>query len=202
MQNDDFKTIINHFLKRIPLTPEEQEYVCSLIKIRHLLPRQYLVQQGEVCRFESFVVKGFLRSFYVDSKGNDFTLHFAMEDWWISDSASFVREIPATRNIVALEPTTVLQLDKVSIEMLYRQVPVFERFWRIMNESACLAQDERILNAIMMSGAARYEALLSKYPGIEQRLPQRHIASYLGITPVFLSKIRKVKPAKSAEKLN
>jgi CRP-like cAMP-binding protein len=101
-----------------------------------------------------------------------------------------------------LEPTTVLQLDKVSIEMLYRQVPVFERFWRIMNESACLAQDERILNAIMMSGAARYEALLSKYPGIEQRLPQRHIASYLGITPVFLSKIRKTKPAKSAEKLN
>ncbi|MCE7059487.1 hypothetical protein [Dyadobacter sp. CY343] len=100
MQNDDFKTIINYFQKRIPLMPEEQEYVCSLIKIRHLLPRQYLVQ-----------------------------------------------------------------LDKVSIEMLYRQVPVFERFWRIMNESACLAQDERILNAIMMSGAARYEALLSKYPG-------------------------------------
>ncbi|KAA0989121.1 Crp/Fnr family transcriptional regulator [Dyadobacter aurulentus] len=192
MQNKDIQPVIDHFLKRIPLTAEEQEYVRSLVKIRHLLSRQYLVQQGEVCRFESFVTKGFLRSFYVDSKGNDFTLHFAMEDWWISDSASFLREVPATRNIVAVEPTTVLQLDKAAIETLYRQVPVFERFWRIMNENACLAQDERILNAIMLSGAERYEALLYKYPGIEQRLPQKHIASYLGITPVFLSKIRKL----------
>lgn len=183
--------IIDHVLRRIELTAAEQAHFVSLLKVRKLLPRQYLVQQGEVCQYESYVCKGFLRSFYVDEKGNDHTLHFAMEDWWISDSTSFHLQVPATRNIVALEASVLLQIEKSDLEQLYKDIPAFERFWRILEQKGGIAQDQRILNAISMTGAERYEALITKYPTLEQRMPQRHIASYLGITPVFLSQIRK-----------
>ena len=190
-ESELFRMILDHVLRRIDLTEAEQAHFVSLLKIRRLLPRQYLVQQGEVCKYESYVCKGFLRSFYVDEKGNEHTLHFAMEDWWISDSMSLHLQVPATRNIVALEASTLIQIEKNALEQLYLDVPAFERFWRIMEQKAAIAQDQRILNAISMTGAERYEALITKYPTLEQRLPQRHIASYLGITPVFLSQIRK-----------
>ncbi|WP_229206195.1 Crp/Fnr family transcriptional regulator [Dyadobacter fermentans] len=183
--------ILGHVQRRIALTPAEQDHFVSLLKIRRLLPRQYLVQQGDICRYENYVCKGFLRSFYVDEKGNDHTLHFAMEDWWITDSTSYHLQVPATRNIVALESSVLLQIEKDDLEQLYRDIPVFERFWRILEQKSGIAQDQRILNAISMTGAERYEALIARYPTLEQRMPQRHIASYLGITPVFLSQIRK-----------
>ncbi|GGH28916.1 Crp/Fnr family transcriptional regulator [Dyadobacter endophyticus] len=185
------RMIIDHVLRRIELTATEQAHFVSILKVRKLLPRQYLVQQGDVCQYESYVCKGFLRSFYVDEKGNDHTLHFAMEDWWISDSTSFHLQVPATRNIVALEASVLLQIEKNDLEQLYKDIPAFERFWRILEQKGGIAQDQRILNAISMTGAERYEALVTKYPTLEQRMPQRHIASYLGITPVFLSQIRK-----------
>jgi len=183
--------ILDHVQRRIALTPAEQDHFFSLLKIRRLLPRQYLVQQGDICRYENYVCKGFLRSFYVDEKGNDHTLHFAMEDWWITDSTSYHLQVPATRNIVALESSVLLQIEKDDLEQLYRDIPAFERFWRILEQKSGIAQDQRILNAISMTGAERYEALIARYPTLEQRMPQRHIASYLGITPVFLSQIRK-----------
>ncbi|SEJ00045.1 cAMP-binding domain of CRP or a regulatory subunit of cAMP-dependent protein kinases [Dyadobacter sp. SG02] len=183
--------ILDHVLRRIELTAAEQAHFVSLLKVRKLLARQYLVQQGDVCQYESYVCKGFLRSFFVDGKGNEHTLHFAMEDWWISDSTSFHLQVPATRNIVALEASVLLQIEKNDLEQLYKDIPAFERFWRILEQKSGIAQDQRILNAISMTGAERYEALITKYPTLEQRMPQRYIASYLGITPVFLSQIRK-----------
>ncbi|MET7258276.1 Crp/Fnr family transcriptional regulator [Dyadobacter fermentans] len=185
------KMIVDHVLRRIELTAAEQAHFVSLLKVRKLLPRQYLVQQGDVCRYESYVCQGFLRSFHMDEKGNDHTLHFAMEDWWISDSTSFHLQLPAARNIVALEASVLLQIERDDLEQLYKDIPVFERFWRILEQQGSIAQDQRILNAISMTGAERYEALITKYPTLEQRMPQRYIASYLGITPVFLSQIRK-----------
>jgi CRP-like cAMP-binding protein len=183
--------ILDHVLKRIPLSPEEQTHFCSLLSVRKLLPRQYLLQQGEICKYESYVCSGFLRSFYVDDAGNDHTLHFAMEDWWIADSASFIPQVPSRINIVAQEASVVLQIDRTGLEQLFNDIPAFERFWRVLNQQAAISQDQRILNAISMTGAERYEALIAKYPTLEQRLPQKHIASFLGITPVFLSQIRK-----------
>jgi len=183
--------LVQHILKRVPLTADEQAYLNARVRIHRILPRQYLVQQGDVCRYESFVCEGFLRSFFVDRKGDDHTLQFAMEDWWISDLRSFVDQVPATRNVVALEPCTLVQISRPEMDDLLRQIPAFEKFWRLLNERAWIAADERILNNIALTGAERYEALLKKYPFIEQRLPQKYIASYLGITPVFLSQIRK-----------
>ncbi|WP_245705522.1 Crp/Fnr family transcriptional regulator [Chitinophaga filiformis] len=189
--SDLHQLILKHVLKRIHLTPEEQEHFCSFLTLRKLLPRQYLLQQGEICKYESYVCSGFLRSFYVDDNGDEHTLHFAMEDWWISDASSFIPQTPSRINIVAQEASVVLQIDRNGIEQLFTEIPAFEKFWRILNQQAMISQDQRILNSISMTGAERYEALIKKYPTLEQRLPQKHIASFLGITPVFLSQIRK-----------
>jgi CRP-like cAMP-binding protein len=186
-----YSMILMHLERRIQIHNEQKDLLIGMLKLRTILPRQYLLQQGDVCRYESFVCKGLLRSFFIDQKGQEHTLHFAMEDWWISDLRSFVNQEPATRNIIAVEPTVVLQIDLQHRDDLIRQVPAFERFWRILNEQAVISADSRIINDISLSGYERYEALIAKYPGIEQRLPQKHIASFLGITPVFLSQIRK-----------
>ncbi|RZL50385.1 MAG: Crp/Fnr family transcriptional regulator, partial [Pedobacter sp.] len=162
-----------------------------LFTLRKILPKQYLLQQGEVCRHEFFILEGFLRSFFVDDQGNDHTLNFAYEDWWISDSKSFLQQTPSNINIIASESTVVMQIEKSILDQLYYDLPIFDKFWRLLNQNFNLSQSERILNAISMNGAERYRALLSKYPNIESRLAQKHIASYLGITPVFLSMIRK-----------
>ncbi|TWW00294.1 Crp/Fnr family transcriptional regulator [Chitinophaga pinensis] len=188
---DFHQQIIDHVQQRIRLTTEEQAHFVSLLTLRRLLPRQYLLQQGEVCRYENYVCSGFLRSFYTDETGSDHTLHFAMEDWWISDSSSFIPQQASRINIVALEPCAILQIDKAGLDRLFDDVPAFERFWRILNQQSLISQDQRILNNISMTGAERYEALITKYPDLEQRLPQKYIASFLGITPVFLSQIRK-----------
>lgn len=188
---DYFKFILQHFESRVTLDDNEKDYICSLFSIRKLLPRQYLLAQGEICRYETYVCEGFFRSFHIDDNGNEHTLHFAREDWWITDLSSFLRQEPASRNIIALEQSVVLQIDLQKREELMCKVPKMERFWRILNEQACMAQEKRILNNISMSGIERYQALLKTYPNIEQRLPQKHIASFLGMTPVFLSQIRK-----------
>ncbi|PSL24541.1 Crp/Fnr family transcriptional regulator [Chitinophaga ginsengisoli] len=189
--SDLHQLILKHVLKRIHLSAQEQEHFCTFLTVRKLLPRQYLLQQGEICKYESYVCSGFLRSFYVDDNGDEHTLHFAMEDWWISDSSSFIPQTPSRINIIAQEATVVLQIDRQGIEQLFTDIPAFEKFWRILNQQAMISQDQRILNSISMTGAERYEALIKKYPTLEQRLPQKHIASFLGITPVFLSQIRK-----------
>jgi len=185
--------LLQHIEQRITLNEEEKQYFCSLLSLRTVLPRQFLLQQHEVCRYESYVCQGAFRSFYVDNQGAEHTLHFAWDDWWIADLTSFLNQVPATRNIVALQKSVVLQLAHGKREELLRELPVFEKFWRILNERACMAQDQRLLQGISLSGAERYEALLRTYPTIEQRIAQKHIASFLGITPVFLSQIRRGK---------
>lgn len=183
--------ILKHVLKRIDLSQDEQEHFCSLLTFRKLVAKEYILKQGEICHHETFVCKGFLRSFNIDEKGNDHTLHFAFEDWWITDSTSMLLQEPSTRNIIAQEASIVFQLDKHAIDQLYKDIPAFEKFWRVLDQKSAISQNQRILNSISMSGAEQYEALIKKYPALEQHLPQKHIASYLGITPVFLSQIRK-----------
>ena len=184
--------LINHVLKRINLSTNEQVHLTSLFTLRKILPRQYLLQQGEICRYEFFIVEGFLRSFFVDDLGTEHTLNFAFEDWWISDTKSFLQLLPSEINIIAHEPTVVMQIEKEALDQLYLNFPIFDRFWRLLNQNFNLSQSERVLNAISMNGAERYHALIAKYPKIESRLAQKHIASYLGITPVFLSMIRRI----------
>lgn len=188
---DEHAALLAHIGKYITLTSDEQQLLLSSVKIKRLQRRQFLVQEGSFCKYESFVVKGCLRTYYTDPKGVDHTLSFAVEDWWAADLESFLHGTPAKWNIEALEPTVLLCIEKQDLDRLYQQIPAFERFFRLLHQQAFIAQTNRILWSISLPGAARYAAFLATYPAIAQRIAQKYIASYLGITPVFLSQLRK-----------
>jgi len=194
-------SLLKHIEKLITLSKDDRQLLRDAVKERRLLRKQFLVQEGNASKYENFVVEGCLRTFYVDAKGGDHTLSFSIEDWWANDLESFLQETPSQWNIEALEPTRVLSIEKQQLETLYRQVPALERFFRILHQQAFIAQTNRILWSISMAGAERYETFLAKYPSIAQRVPQKYIASYLGITPVFLSQLRKQRGEKSNDLL-
>jgi CRP-like cAMP-binding protein len=185
-----FDLLLENIGRHIHLEPEEIRYFSSLIRVRHLKRKEFLLQAGEVCRFETFVLSGCLRNYYLDDKGDEHILQFSIEDWWTSDLYSLLTQTPATQFIDALEDSTVALLEKNDLENLYFKIPKFERFFRIMLQNAFIAQQQRILQNIGSTGEERYLAFRTKYPALERRLPQHQIASFLGITPEFLSKIR------------
>lgn len=185
-----FDLLFKNFSRHIALSPDEQAVVQAALRLRSLARKEMLLQEGETARFENFVLEGCLKAYTLDENGFEHILHFCPEDWWISDLHSFLTGTPATLFIEAIEPSVVVQIEKERLEELYRQVPKLERFFRIMLQNAFVALQQRILTNIGLTADDRYAAFLKKYPGLEQRLPQYLVASYLGITPEFLSKIR------------
>lgn len=177
--------------RHIQLTDEEKELLWQAVTLRKYRKRQYVLQAGDVCRHENFVVSGCLRAYYIDDAGTEHIIMFAVEDWWTSDLLSFLTQTPAQLNIDALEDSEVLQIERSALEALYLKIPKLERFFRIMMQNAYIAQQQRILFNISKTAKERYLYFIEKYPKLEQRLPQHQIAAYLGITPEFLSQIRK-----------
>lgn len=160
------------------------------MKVKRLRKRQFLLQAGEVSRAESFVVKGCLRAYYLDVRGHERTVQFALEGWWIGDMASFASQTPATLTIEAMEDAVLLQIGKEEFETLLNTVPKFERFFRLLLTNAFIAHQRRVLSHLSGSAEERYLRLRTQYPSFERRIPLRHIASYLGVTPEFLSRMR------------
>jgi len=183
--------LLQNISKYIQLTQEEIDYFTSVVQIKRLRKKQYLVQEGDVCRFESFVNKGCLRAYHVDEKGQEHVAQFAIEGWWISDMYSFLTATPARFNVDTLEDSELFCLDKPSLEELYIQVPKFERFFRIILQNAFIAHQQRIIANMSKTAEERYLDFMNYYPQLEQRVPQHQVASYLGITPESLSRIRK-----------
>lgn len=177
--------------RHIQLTDEEKELLWQAVTVRKYRKRQYVLQAGDVCRYENFVVSGCLRAYYIDDAGTEHIIMFAVEDWWTSDLLSFLTQTPSKLNIDALEDSEVLQIEHSALEALYLKIPKLERFFRIMMQNAYIAQQQRILFNISKTAKERYLYFIEKYPKLEQRLPQHQIAAYLGITPEFLSQIRK-----------
>lgn len=177
--------------RHIQLTDEEKELLWQAVTLRKYRKRQYVLQAGDVCRQENFVVSGCLRAYYIDDAGTEHIIMFAVEDWWTSDLLSFLTQTPSKLNIDALEDSEVLQIEHSALEALYLKIPKLERFFRIMMQNAYIAQQQRILFNISKTAKERYLYFIEKYPKLEQRLPQHQIAAYLGITPEFLSQIRK-----------
>lgn len=185
-----FDLLLKNIDRHIHLEPEESSFFISLARVRRLKKKEFLLQAGEVCRYEAFVLEGCLRNYYLDDKGDEHILQFSIEDWWTSDLYSLLTQSPANQFIDALEDSVVALFDRDDLEQLYREVPKFERFFRIMLQNAFIAHQQRILQNIGSTGEERYLAFRNKYPQLEQRLPQHQIAAFLGITPEFLSKIR------------
>jgi CRP-like cAMP-binding protein len=175
----------------IKLTPAEQQYFVSLLKPKKLRRRQYHIQAGDPCRHEAYVVKGCLRQYYVDEAGQEHTVSFAVEDWWTSDMYGFITGNLSLTNIEAVEDSELLLIEKTDFNKLLEEIPQFERFFRIKLQRAFVAHQRRIIENMSLPADQRYLHFRSNYPSLEQRLPLKLIASYLGITPESLSRIRK-----------
>lgn len=185
-----------HIDKRIHLTAAEFDRCAQFFVHRKVRKRQFLLQDGEVCRYLAFVNHGCLREYTIDQKGEEHLIQFAIEDWWVSDLHSFLCGAPSTHNIDALQESEVLLLEKPAREKLLAAVPAMERFFRLLLESNYIATHKRINDALSASAEERYLAFIATYPNLVEQVPQNQIASYIGITPQSLSRIRKELAAK------
>jgi len=189
--SDPHEFILQHISRHITLSEPDIQRFKSVLRYRKLRKRQYLLQAGDVSLYENFVLKGCLRAYTVDPDGTEHIVMFAVEGWWVSDLYSFLTGTPATQNIDALEDTEVFSIEKNDLEKLYQQVPEFNRMFRILLQNAFVAQQQRIIGSISQTAEEQYTSFITKYPTLEQRIPQNQVASYLGLTPETLSRIRK-----------
>jgi CRP-like cAMP-binding protein len=187
----DFDLLISSISRRISLTGEEIEFFTSLLKSKSLTSGEYLLREEDVCKYESFIVKGCLKTYYQDENGFEHIIDFSIEEWWADDLYSFLTQTASKSNIRAIEDTDILQIGKTDLELIYQKIPKFERFFRILFQNAYIAQREQINLALSASAEERYLLFLKNKPYAEKRFSQKDIASYLGITPQFLSTLKK-----------
>lgn len=180
-----------HIQKRIELSNAEFSKCLSFFTPKKVRKKQFLLQEGDVCRQLAFVTSGLLRLYTIDHRGEEHITQFAMEDWWVSDPYSFLSGTPSKENIDALEDSEVLLIDRASRDALLEAVPKMERFFRLLMEANLVATRRRIIGLISDTAEQRYLAFLKTYPNLVERVPLNQIASYLGITPQSLSRIRK-----------
>jgi len=186
----NIQPLLDNLSKYINLSVEEENNLRSKVKYRKYLKNQYLVQAGDVCRFTSYVISGCTKTFFIDDEGQEHIVMFSAEDWWSSDIASFITQTPADFNIQSIENTEVIQFSYENMEQLYMEIPKLERYFRKIIERAFVASQKRIIRNFSMTAKDRYLIFKESYPNLEQRIPQYMIASYLGITKEFLSKIK------------
>lgn len=176
---------------KITLSRDEWELSISLFVPKQIRKKQFLLKAGELCMKTAFVNKGCLRAYSTDSNGEEHITQFALEGWWIADLNSFITGEPAMYNIEALEDSELLLIDKSSQEILFNKVPQFERYFRLLIQSSYVALHKRLLSTITDNAEEKYLRMQRTYPDIMQRVPQHMIASYLGLKPETLSRIRK-----------
>ena len=183
--------LIEHFESYLPLSEEEKKLVEARATLRKIKRRQMILQEGFVCKHYSFVVEGCFRMYGVDDKGTEHNLQFAAENDWIADIGSFHSAKPSQLFIEAIEPSVILQIEKENLYFLYINIPKLDRIFKVIIENKYVELQNRVLQNISSTAQQRYLNFLEQYPTLSLRLPNAQIASYLGITPEFLSKIRK-----------
>ena len=186
-----FELILQNVARHIHLDDTETDFFISLLQHKKLKRKDYLLKEGDICKTENFIVKGCLRTYTVDDKGFEHIVMFGIEDWWVGDLYSFLTHTPATYFIDALEDAEILQIEKENLEKLYEKVPKFERFFRLIIQNAFIAQQYRINQNLSFTAEQKYLDFIKRYPELEQRISQKHVSAYLGITPVFLSMLRR-----------
>jgi len=187
----NFDLLLVNISKHISLTAEEKTFFTSLLKFKSLAAGKLLLREGEVCKYESFVIKGCLKTYYQDEDGLEHIIDFSIEEWWADDLYSLLTQTPSKSNIRAIEATDLIQLSKTDLELLYQRIPKFERFFRILFQNAFIAQREQINLALSASAEERYLLFIKKKPYAEKRFSQKDIASYLGVTPQFFSTMKR-----------
>ncbi|MES2111676.1 MAG: Crp/Fnr family transcriptional regulator [Bacteroidota bacterium] len=185
-----FDLLLNNIAKYIHLTEDEKAIFIAHLKPFHIKRKQFILNDGEICRNSVFVAQGCLRGFTVDKNGVEHVLSFAPPGWWIADMYSLISQKPGILNIEALEDTEAVTLSKAGQEKLYTEVPKFERFFRILTENSLVANQQRIVDNMSLTAEERYSIFCKRYPTLIDHLPQKQIASYIGVTPEFFSRMK------------
>ena len=190
-QEMNFDLLLSNIAKHISLTNEEVEFFTSLFNSRSLETGAFLLREGDICRHETFITKGCLKTYYLDETGTEHIVDFLVEGWWADDLYSFFTGTASASNIKAIENTDVLQISKSDLELLYQKIPKFERFFRLLFQNAYISQKAQINLMLSAPAEERYILFCKQKPYAEKRFSQKDIASYLGITPQFLSTLKK-----------
>ncbi len=185
------ESIQNYISRFVSLTPEELSVVENCMQLQEIPKKTILLNAGDVCNFEAYVLKGCIREYFIDHKGQELTLEFAVEDWWVSDITSFENQTPSIMYIETLEDCELLVLSRAAKDELLARVPKLERMFRLMIQRHLSVLQKRLFRTVSYTAMDKFEQFLRRYPSLPQRVPQHYIASYLGITPEFLSKLRK-----------
>lgn len=182
--------ILENIAKIVPLSEKEQSLFLSKVEIQNHKAKTILHNAGKICKHSYFVNSGILRSFNINDNIVEHVLHFACEGWWIGDMYSLLSQKPGNLFIEVLEDAEIVLLSKENQDELYLEIPKLERFFRILTENSLVAHQERLMDNLSLSAEERFEKFCSKYPTLIQKVPQKQIASYIGVTPEFFSKMK------------
>jgi len=187
----DYNLVLQNVLRHIALNNEEISYFTSLLSHKDVARKEFLLQAGNVAKHINFIHAGALKAYYLDVKSDENIIMLAVDDWWITDMYSFTSGNPAMQFISAIEDTEIFQLQKNDFDLLLVKIPAFERFFRILMQNAYVREQLRVIQNLSMPAEERYLNFLKKYPQLVQRVTQKQIASYIGVSPEFLSAMRK-----------
>ena len=181
----------------VSLNDEEKQLIKDSITVSRVKKRQFIVQPGFVCSHRTYILKGAFRVFHLDDDGKEHTVSIGIEDWFVTDFYSYINQTPATNYAEALEDSIIFQMKYDRIEMLCKKIHTLSEYFRLTTEKAFAYSRRRVISNISKTAEQRYDEYANKYPQIINRVPQYILASYLGMSPEFLSKIRKQKATKS-----
>ena len=184
------QSILQNIAKHVSLTPEEETLFLYKTETKQFKAKSILLSAGEIATCTYFVNSGILRSFNINDNIIEHVLHFACEGWWIGDMYSYISEKPGNLFIEVLEDAEVVIITKENHQKLYQEIPKLERFFRILAENSLVSHQERLMDNLSLTAEERFEKFCSKYPTLIQKVPQKQIASYIGVTPEFFSKMK------------
>ena len=187
---DAIERIKQYVARHIQLTEDDENYFVSLLQIKNVKKKQLIVHPDFICKHRNYVHTGSMRAYLVDNEGQEHTIVLAIEDWWIADYSSYIFQQPATLFLEAIEDSVLVQIDYNAEQLLIEAVPKFERFFRIITERGYAFLQQRLLSYLSKTAEERYSDFLLKQPKMAQRIPQYVLASYLGMSTVYLSQLR------------
>ena len=183
--------LLNHISLEVTLDKTDIDKLSSILVFKELDKKEFLIEPGQTANTMNFIVQGCMRSYYLDENAQEHTLQLGIEEWWINDLYSYLSRKKSRMYVQALEKTVLIQLPRLELETLYIEIPEISNFFRIKIQGAYVAVQERVIDSMSDDAYKRYDNFRKIYRDIEQRVPQYIIASYLGVTPEFLSYLRK-----------
>lgn len=193
MKTINYSSILSNINRYVTLTSAEEERLISIIKTSRVKKKQFIIQPGFICQSRTYIVEGAFRVFHLDDEGKEHTVSIGIEDWFVTDFYSYINQVPAMNFAEALENSLIFQMRYEDIEPLCQEIPALSEYFRRTTEKAFAFSRRRVISNISKTAEERYDEYVERYPNIAKRVPQYVLASYLGMSPEFLSKIRKQK---------